>query len=229
MDELDDGFEEFRVVQEGANVDGSEDSRAVRCKLQRWAEMVPCGTVEEIVGPSFGCGTTGVACRGGNETTSEAVGVELGEVGAKLREGRDVSAGGGGLVWRSKNEGWRRVVNFTEAFPRCSDLPQLFPLFQSCNSNASFACGEGNRNRRWRRKESRGFRSVIRKLIADGPDVSRSPEVGDPEVRNYSHRRTHQLVVLDGAKLPSPRGRGENSLETCLGVRDHEDLIRASN
>jgi hypothetical protein len=53
MDELNDGFEEFRMVQEGANVDGSEDTRAVRGKLQRRAEVVPCGTVEEIVGPSF--------------------------------------------------------------------------------------------------------------------------------------------------------------------------------
>jgi hypothetical protein len=86
------------VVQEGADVDGSEDPRAVRCELQGQVEMLPCRAVEEVVGPSFRCSSTCLARRRGSETTSEAVGVELGEVGAKLREGRDVGTGGRGLI-----------------------------------------------------------------------------------------------------------------------------------
>ncbi len=94
MNELDDRFEESWVVQEGANIDGSEDPRAVRCELQRRAEVFPRRAVEEVVGPGLGRGATCFTRRGGGETTSEAVGIELGEIRAKLREDRDVSAGG---------------------------------------------------------------------------------------------------------------------------------------
>jgi hypothetical protein len=69
--------------------------------------------------------------------------------------------------------------------------------------------------------------SIISKLIADCPNMRRGPEVGDPEIRECSHRCAHQFVILDGAKLPSLRRRGENSLETRLRVRDDKDLLRA--
>jgi hypothetical protein len=47
IDKVDDGLEEFRVVKESANINGTKDSRIVGCKLEWSTQMLPCWAMDK--------------------------------------------------------------------------------------------------------------------------------------------------------------------------------------
>ncbi|KAJ7159340.1 hypothetical protein C8R43DRAFT_948269 [Mycena crocata] len=74
MDEF--NFVTLGVIKEWREVERAQLARRARCMVERCAEVFPSRAAEDVVRPRLEASAAGIACRRGNETRLEAIGVE---------------------------------------------------------------------------------------------------------------------------------------------------------